>query len=120
MQNLQAPAPWRLLSEGLGLLELPRLLLMYPFLNQQPSGKGAPVIIAPGFGAGDQSTAVLRYCVWRITNSEKISNSPHTRFASGFGTRMAPFSRASALASIPSVGLATPLRLSDRRCRSPR
>lgn len=66
MQNLQPPPPWRLLSEGLGLLELPRLFLMYPYLSQQPSGNGAPVMILPGFGAGDQSTAMLRYYIERL------------------------------------------------------
>lgn len=66
MQDLQPPPPWRILSEGLGLLELPRLFLMYPYLSQQPSGNGAPVMIVPGFGAGDQSTTMLRYYVERL------------------------------------------------------
>jgi hypothetical protein len=57
---------WGFLFEGIGLLELPRLLLMYPYLSQRPSGEGAPVMVLPGFGAGDESTALLRHYVQRI------------------------------------------------------
>src|SRR6266542_797647 len=71
MPELRPPAPWAFLSEGLGLLELPRLLLMYPYLSQQASGEGAPVMILPGFGAGDQSTAILRHYVQRIGYSAR-------------------------------------------------
>jgi hypothetical protein len=66
MQELRPPPLSSFLSEGLGLLELPRLLLMYSYLSRPPSGAGAPVMILPGFGAGDQSTAILRHYVQHI------------------------------------------------------
>jgi pimeloyl-ACP methyl ester carboxylesterase len=66
MQELRPPPLLGFLFEGLGLLELPRLLLMYPYLSQRPSGEGAPVMVLPGFGAGDESTALLRHYIQRI------------------------------------------------------
>jgi len=58
--EIQAPEPIGLLREARGLLELPRLLLESPRLARQPKGRGQPVLVLPGFGAGDASTAVLR------------------------------------------------------------
>src|SRR5512139_725325 len=49
-----------LLREGLWPLELPRLALAAPELARLPRGAGEPVLVLPGFGAGDASTAVLR------------------------------------------------------------
>jgi pimeloyl-ACP methyl ester carboxylesterase len=59
-EEIQAPAPLGLLREARGLLELPSLLLQSPRLARQPRGRGRPVLVLPGFGAGDASTAVLR------------------------------------------------------------
>ncbi len=59
-EEIQAPGPVGLLGEARGLLELPRLLLESPRLARQPKGRGQPVLVLPGFGAGDASTAVLR------------------------------------------------------------
>jgi esterase/lipase len=42
------------------LIELPRLLLRFPGLARQPRGHGQPVLILPGYGAGDTSTALLK------------------------------------------------------------
>lgn len=63
MTALATPPPlsaldW--LGEGLGLLELPRLLWRFRDLAAEPRGRGEPVLIFPGYGAGDASTAVLR------------------------------------------------------------
>ncbi len=55
---IPGPAAW--LREGLGLLELPRLLLRFPELARLPRGSGQPVMVLPGFGAGDASTLVLQ------------------------------------------------------------
>jgi pimeloyl-ACP methyl ester carboxylesterase len=49
-----------MVREGLGLLELPRLLLRFPELARLPRGAGQPVLVLPGFGAGDSSTLVLQ------------------------------------------------------------
>jgi pimeloyl-ACP methyl ester carboxylesterase len=58
---LEAPRKLRVLREAsLGLIELPRLLLRFPQLALQPRGKGQPVLILPGYGAGDGSTAILK------------------------------------------------------------
>lgn len=49
-----------LLREGLWPLELPRLALAVPELARLPRGAGEPVLVLPGLGTGDTSTAVLR------------------------------------------------------------
>jgi pimeloyl-ACP methyl ester carboxylesterase len=54
------PGPASLLREGLGLLELPRLLLRVPELSRLPRGSGQPVMVLPGFATGDSSTLVLQ------------------------------------------------------------
>ena len=58
MDALTAPPPLGLFREALGVLELPRLLLNAPDLAAQPKGSGQPVVLLPGYGAGDGSTAV--------------------------------------------------------------
>jgi pimeloyl-ACP methyl ester carboxylesterase len=57
---IEPPNPVGLLGEALGLLELPRLLLRAPELGRQPRGRGQRVLVLPGYGASDASTAVLR------------------------------------------------------------
>jgi pimeloyl-ACP methyl ester carboxylesterase len=47
-------------NEAAGVLELPRLLLQFPFLASQARGRGQRVLVLPGYGAGDGSTTVLR------------------------------------------------------------
>jgi pimeloyl-ACP methyl ester carboxylesterase len=42
------------------LIELPRLLIRFPELARQPRGNGEPVLILPGYGSGDVSTALLK------------------------------------------------------------
>src|SRR5262249_24047044 len=49
-----------LLLEGRALFELGALLPAYPFLRRAPSGDGHPVLVLPGFMAGDFSTRTLR------------------------------------------------------------
>jgi pimeloyl-ACP methyl ester carboxylesterase len=48
------------LREGLGFLELPRLLLRLPELSRLPRGSGQPVMVLPGFATSDASTLVLQ------------------------------------------------------------
>lgn len=50
----------RLAREILGVGQLARLLTQAPALLGLARGDGAPVLVIPGFGAGDGSTAVLR------------------------------------------------------------
>lgn len=60
IDQLQAPEPLRAIREARGFIELPRLLLRFPELARQPRGHGRPVLILPGYGAGDGSTAILK------------------------------------------------------------
>jgi pimeloyl-ACP methyl ester carboxylesterase len=62
---LEAPDRARVMREALGLIELPRLLLRFPELARQPRGRGEPVLILPGYGAGDGSTLLLK-CYLRM------------------------------------------------------
>lgn len=57
---LAPPPPTGLLREALGAFELPRLLLRLPELARLPRGRGETLLVLPGYGAGDASTAVLR------------------------------------------------------------
>ena len=57
---LVAPNRTGLVNEVFGLLELPRLVLRSPELARQPRGDGSPVMVLPGYGAGDGSTALIR------------------------------------------------------------
>lgn len=50
----------RLVREILGLGQLGRLVIHAPALFRSPRGDGSPVLVVPGFGAGDGSTVVLR------------------------------------------------------------
>ena len=58
--HFEPPDPSRVIREALGLIELPRLLVRFPALALQPRGRGQPVVIVPGYGAGDGSTAILK------------------------------------------------------------
>jgi pimeloyl-ACP methyl ester carboxylesterase len=60
MERLRPPPPHGVLREGLWVLELPRLLWNAPELAAQPRGRGETVLVLPGYGASDSSTALLR------------------------------------------------------------
>ncbi len=49
-----------MLREARALLEFPRLILRFPELARQPRGRGQPVLVLPGYGAGDGSTVFLK------------------------------------------------------------
>ncbi|HXG51667.1 MAG TPA: alpha/beta fold hydrolase [candidate division Zixibacteria bacterium] len=57
---LQPPPVAGLFYEIRGFVELPRLLMWFPCLARQPRGSGQPVIVLPGYGAGNLSTAALQ------------------------------------------------------------
>lgn len=54
------------LREAAAALELLRLLTRLPELRRHPRGHGEPVLVLPGFGAGDGSTWVLRSHLRRL------------------------------------------------------
>ncbi len=60
IEPLEAPPPSGMIREIRVLLELPRLLFRFPVLARQPRGSGQPVLVLPGYGAGDVSTALLQ------------------------------------------------------------
>jgi pimeloyl-ACP methyl ester carboxylesterase len=59
-RSIQTPLRSGLYREALGLLELPRLIFRFPVLARQPRGCGQPVLVLPGYGAGNVSTVVLQ------------------------------------------------------------
>lgn len=59
-EPLEAPHPSSVFREARCLIELPRLLIRFPELARQPRGNGEPVLILPGYGSGDVSTALLK------------------------------------------------------------
>lgn len=60
VESLQPPNSSGLIRELFGLIELPKLLVRLPQLALQPRGTQHPVLILPGYGAGDGSTAILK------------------------------------------------------------
>ena len=60
VELLEAPDPSSVIREVRGLLEFPRLLFHFPELARQPRGNGQPVLLLPGYGSGDISTAMLK------------------------------------------------------------
>ena len=65
MQAPTRPAWSRLLREAEAVLDLARFPWSAPELARQPRGAGEPVLVLPGFGAGDASTLPLRaYVRW--------------------------------------------------------
>lgn len=65
MSQLKAPNFAAVVGEGLSPLEFTRLAAALPSLTRQAKGAGEPVMVLPGFGASDISTAPLRrYLSW--------------------------------------------------------
>jgi pimeloyl-ACP methyl ester carboxylesterase len=60
MTTLSPPSPRAALWEVAALFELPRLVLRAPELLNLSAPSAGPVMLLPGFGASDASTAVLR------------------------------------------------------------
>lgn len=60
LTTIQSPPSYRAITELASVLELPRLLLAAPSLAKQPKGRGQPVLVFPGYGTTDASTALLR------------------------------------------------------------
>ena len=59
-RNISPPPPHLLLGELRGALEPARLLLRWPLLATLPRGRGATVLVLPGYGANEASTAMLQ------------------------------------------------------------
>ncbi len=60
IEAFKPPAISGVVREVLCLIELPRLLLRFPFLITQPRGKHEPVLIFPPHGTGDGATTLLK------------------------------------------------------------
>jgi pimeloyl-ACP methyl ester carboxylesterase len=60
LDKLKPPGRSELLREARVFLELPRLVLRFPDLARQSRGRGQPILILPGYGAGDGSTTLLQ------------------------------------------------------------
>jgi pimeloyl-ACP methyl ester carboxylesterase len=60
IEVLEPPRPSGLVREARCFLEFPRLFLRAVDLLLQPRGRGQPVLVLPGYGAGDGSTAILK------------------------------------------------------------
>ncbi|MDP2606807.1 MAG: alpha/beta fold hydrolase [Deltaproteobacteria bacterium] len=60
IEALQPPRPTGLIREVRAVLEFPLLVLRSIDLARQPRGHGEPVLVLPGYGAGDGSTAILK------------------------------------------------------------
>jgi pimeloyl-ACP methyl ester carboxylesterase len=58
--DLQAPGPFLWLLEGRAPWELAAMLAAMPWLRRLPRGDGHPVIVYPGLGATDFTTAPMR------------------------------------------------------------
>ena len=56
----QPPSLNGLFREARGFLEFPRLLFRAVDLVLQPRGHGQPILVLPGYGAGDGSTVILK------------------------------------------------------------
>jgi pimeloyl-ACP methyl ester carboxylesterase len=59
-RSIQPPTRSALLNEALTPLQFSLLLLQTPSLALAPRGRGEQVLVWPGFGAGNSSTATLR------------------------------------------------------------
>ncbi|MGH7766216.1 MAG: esterase/lipase family protein [Candidatus Binatia bacterium] len=79
IELIQPPPRSGLFREARGLLELPRLVLWMRTLARQPRGRGEPVLVLPGYGAGDISTVVLqsylRLLGYRVRGQGRRKNS---------------------------------------------
>jgi pimeloyl-ACP methyl ester carboxylesterase len=59
-RRYRAPGPLLQLLEGRAWLEGGAALALLPLWRLAPRGDGHPVLVLPGLGAGDESTAILR------------------------------------------------------------
>jgi pimeloyl-ACP methyl ester carboxylesterase len=78
IQVLEPPPRSGLVREARGVIELPRLLFRISTLARQPRGNGEPVLVLPGYGSGNASTALLqsylRFLGYRVRGWGRGSN----------------------------------------------
>src|SRR5918992_2094812 len=60
LEKLKPPHRLELFREARVFVELPRLMLSFPDLARQSRGDRQPIVILPGYGAGDGSTILLQ------------------------------------------------------------
>lgn len=63
---VSGPSPLLTLREASAGVELINLLVRLPALFRHPRGRGEPVMVLPGFGAGDRTTLILRTYLDRL------------------------------------------------------
>ena len=92
-RNLAPPSLLLLALEGRAWLELAALVPSLPLLAGTPRGDGHPVLVIPGYLAGDRSTRALRAFLrhrdyhahaWRLG----LNLGPSPRIVSGLGERL--------------------------------
>ena len=67
LAQVEAPAAWRLALEARSVWEhMAAHLAAAPIAVRAPAGDGHPVLVIPGLGAGDASTALLRRYLVRL------------------------------------------------------
>src|SRR5271167_1874121 len=64
--KLKPPSGAMVLAEARALIEWNACLMMTPVLMTAPRGDGHPVLVLPGFLAGDLSTSLLRRYLGRL------------------------------------------------------
>jgi len=79
--------------EQLWPLEYSAFNLVRPLLRYLPEGDGHPVLVIPGFGAGDQSTTALRAALARRGHAARgwglgFNVGPHDRVRLGLDARL--------------------------------
>ncbi len=81
---VKAPSPWLALTDmPRALMDFGSLSLAAEVLDQAPRGDDHPVLVVPGFGAGDRTTAILR------TYLRKMGYQPHGwELGRNFGTKV--------------------------------
>jgi pimeloyl-ACP methyl ester carboxylesterase len=60
IEVIRPPPASGLFREARVFLELTKLMYRFPGLARQPRGRGQPVLVLPGYGTGDASTALLQ------------------------------------------------------------
>ncbi len=93
IHQIAPPSPFLLALEGRAAWEFVSLVPSLPFLSRAPCGDGHPVLVMPGWLAGDASTRALRWFLrdrgyhahaWRLG----LNRGPTPEVVAGLGERL--------------------------------